>query len=238
LRFRIALSTLIVLTALAATPMDAGAGSLFDFLFGPRQASPPPQTASAYANPFSSPFDFGPGPSAQPMRSSGYCVRTCDGRYFPVTAQDRVSPAEMCEAFCPASETRVYSGGSIDHAVARDGSRYRELKNAYLYRERLVTNCTCNGRDSAGLASVDLSMDPTLRHGDIVATTGGFYAYRGASADGRQGGEFTPIASYAGFGADLRARLGETKVAPSAIEVPAPVVTGSVTPRIRRAQVE
>ena len=80
------------------------------------------------------------------MRSSGYCVRTCDGRYFPVTAQGGVSTAEMCEAFCPASETRVYSGAAIDQAIAQDGSRYRELKNAYLYRERLVTNCTCNGR--------------------------------------------------------------------------------------------
>jgi hypothetical protein len=81
LRRRIALSTLIVLTGLAALTGQADAGSLFDFLFGSRQAAPPPSAASAYGNPFSNPFEsFGPGPQAQPMRSSGYCVRTCDGR--------------------------------------------------------------------------------------------------------------------------------------------------------------
>lgn len=232
LRRRIALSTLIALTGLAASTWPADAGSLFDFLFGARQAAPPP---SAYANPYES---YGPGPAMQPMRSSGYCVRTCDGRYFPVTAQGRVSTAEMCEAFCPASETRVYSGGAIDHAVTHDGSRYRELKSAYLYRERIVSNCTCNGRDSAGLARVDLAMDPTLRKGDIVAATDGLYAYSGPSSEWHPGGDFTPVASYPGLGADVRARLGEMKVAPGAMDATAPVVTGSVAPQIRRALVE
>lgn len=240
LRRRIALSTVILLTGLAVPFADAEAGSLFELLFGSRPTASPAQPASAYASPFASPFEsLGPGPQAQPMmRSSGYCVRTCDGRYFPVTASGRTGTAEMCEAFCPASATRVYSGSNIDYAVASDGSRYRDLKNAYLYRERIVDNCTCNGRNSAGLAPVDLSMDPTLRKGDIVAASDGLYAYSGTATDWQQAGQFTPISSYPGLGAELRAKLGEMKVAPAATEMSPPVVTGSVAPRIRRAQVE
>src|SRR5258708_31500084 len=34
-----------------------------------------------------------------------YCVRTCDGRYFPISASDNQSRAASCNNFCPASET-------------------------------------------------------------------------------------------------------------------------------------
>ena len=81
-------------------------------------------------------------------------------------------------------------------------------------------------------------MDPTLRKGDIVAASDGLYAYSGPSSDWRASGEFTPVASYPGLSAEVRTRLGEMKVSPAATEVTAPVVTGSVAPRIRRAQVE
>jgi hypothetical protein len=55
----------------------------------------------------------------------------------------------------------------------------------------MVANCTCNGRDAFGLAPFDLSNDPTLRPGDIVATKDGFVAYSGA----RGQAAFTPIDS-------------------------------------------
>jgi hypothetical protein len=237
LRRRIVLSLAIV-TSLAVPCADAQAASLFEFLFGPRQPAPP-QQANAFSNPHE---NFGPGPEAQPtmQRMSGYCVRLCDGRYFPVTAQGNASPAEMCQSFCPASATRVYSGGSIDYAVNHDGSRYRELKNAFVYRERFVAGCTCNGRDSVGLAPVDLAMDPTLRRGDIVATTEGLYAYNGPSSEGQQNAQqFTPVASYPGLSADLRAKLGEMKVAPTiaTAEIAPPEPAALPAPRIMRTQI-
>ena len=46
-----------------------------------------------------------------------YCVRTCDGRYFPVTASDNASRAASCNSFCPASETKVVYGSNIDNAA-------------------------------------------------------------------------------------------------------------------------
>src|SRR2546423_4426118 len=121
-----------------------------------------------------------------------FCVRTCDGRYFPVTGPDNQSRAASCNSFCPASETKVVYGSSIDHAATETGKPYSELPNAFRYRNELVTGCTCNGKDQLGLASVKIEDDPTLRKGDIVAGANGL-AVAGRSAD-RRGAElnFSP----------------------------------------------
>jgi len=102
----------------------------------------------------------------------------------------------------------------------------------------LRADCTCNGRDPAGLAPVDLTLDTSLRAGDVIATTSGLVAYSGVRIGNDQAAEFTPVASYPGLTAEVRARLGEMKVAPvrdeiAASDVPAspniaPVTTGSV----------
>ncbi len=101
---------------------------------------------------------------------SAFCVRTCDGRYFPAPVSDNSSRANSCKSLCPASETKVYSSSSIDDAAGRDGKSYSKLSNAYRYRNELVTGCTCNGKSSVGLASVKIEDDPTLRKGDLVAS--------------------------------------------------------------------
>src|SRR5947209_15882889 len=113
-----------------------------------------------------------------------FCVRTCDGRYFPVTASDNASRAASCNSFCPASETKVFYGSSIDNATAENGKSYSELPNAFRYRNELVSGCTCNGRDHVGLAPVKIEDDPTLRKGDIVAGQNGLLV-AGRSADRR-----------------------------------------------------
>ena len=98
-----------------------------------------------------------------------FCVRTCDGRHFPLTGSDRESRAQSCSSLCPASETKVVYGSSIDEAATDNGKPYSELPNAFRYRNELVSGCTCNGKDSLGLAQVKIEDDPTLRKGDIVA---------------------------------------------------------------------
>jgi len=132
----------------------------------------------------------------------------------------------------------VYYGSSIDSAAATTGERYADSDNAYAYRKALRADCTCNGRDPAGLAPVDLTLDTSLRAGDVIATTSGLVAYSGVRIGNDQAAEFTPVASYPGLTAEVRARLGEMKVAPvrdeiAASDVPAspniaPVTTGSV----------
>ena len=113
-----------------------------------------------------------------------FCVRTCDGRYFPITASDNASRAASCNSFCPASETKVFSGSSIDNAIAENGKSYSDLPNAFRFRNELVSGCTCNGKDQIGLAPVKIENDPTLRKGDIVAGENGLLV-AGRSADKR-----------------------------------------------------
>lgn len=110
-----------------------------------------------------------------------HCVRTCDGKFFPVNRGGRkeLSLDKICSAMCPAAPTKVFSGLGIDQSVASDGQKYTALPNAFTYRTRIVENCTCNGRDPFGVAAVDLDNDPTLQGGDIVVQETGFAVYRG-----------------------------------------------------------
>lgn len=213
-------STLLALVTCA--PASAG---FFDFLFG----SGGPQT-NFFGNEPQPPAPV-PPPRADIGRS-GYCVRTCDGRYFQIQARGTATPAQMCQAFCPASPTTVYYGGTIDGAVSASGARYADSENAFLYRKTLKPDCTCNGRDPAGLAPVDISLDTTLRAGDIVATSNGLVAYSGIRVGNSQTAEFTPVANYPGLTAEVRAKLGEVKVRPVSAERhdDGPAVTGSVAP--------
>ena len=125
----------------------------------------------------------------------------------------------MCQAFCPASPTKVFFGSTIDSASSGTGERYADSENAFAYRKALRADCTCNGRDPAGLAPVDLTLDTSLRSGDVIATTDGLVAYSGVRVGNDQTAEFTPVASYPGLTADVRARLGEMKVAPVSAEM-------------------
>lgn len=120
--------------------------------------------------------------------SQAYCVRTCDGRHFPITATGNQSKAASCNSFCPATETKVVYGSNIDNAVTESGKPYSGLPNAFRYRDELVTGCTCNGKDSTGLASVKIEDDPTLRKGDLVAGSDGLMV---AGRSDRRGASLT-----------------------------------------------
>jgi hypothetical protein len=209
----------------ALLPRAASAEGLFDFLFGgvqkqQQQRQAPPQ-ASFFADPFGTNQQAAPAP--RQVASGGgsgpaFCVRSCDGRYFPL-ARSNASPVQMCQAFCPASPTKVFYGSNIDSASSISGERYADSENAFAYRKALRADCTCNGRDSAGLAPVDLTLDTSLRSGDVIATTDGLVAYSGVRLGTGQTAEFTPVASFPGLTADVRARLGEMKVAPVSAEM-------------------
>ena len=129
------------------------------------------------------------------------------------------SPAQMCQAFCPASPTKVYFGASIDDAYAANGEHYADSENAYAYRKALRADCTCNGRDPAGLAPIDLALDNSLRPGDVVATTDGLVAYSGPRGGSGPTADFTPVSNYPGLTPEVRARLNEIRVAPVRAEM-------------------
>jgi len=116
--------------------------------------------------------------------SQAYCVRTCDGRYFPISGSNGQSRAASCNDFCPASETKVVYGSNIDNAATESGKPYSELPNAFRFRNELVAGCTCNGKDQIGVAPVRIENDPTLRKGDLVAGADGLMV-AGHAADKR-----------------------------------------------------
>jgi Protein of unknown function (DUF2865) len=194
-RPRLAVQIATILAALAALPAPASAQGFFDWFsqrrddryqqqnswsgqrqeYGHQQRYSPPQV-SAYSDP-ATPMDaarYG-APSTPSIGGGGgrhvaYCVRLCDGRHFPMQRHSNATSIQLCNAFCPATKTQVFNGSQIDHAVAANGARYANLENAFVYREKIVPGCTCNGKDAFGLAKIDIASDPTLRPGDIVST--------------------------------------------------------------------
>jgi hypothetical protein len=137
-------------------------------------------------------------------------VRLCDGRYFPIN-QRGSNAAELCKSFCPAAPTQVFSGSDLRYAVASNGKRYSEIPNAFVYRQKLVADCTCDGKSPTGLVQIDAREDPTLRPGDIVATGQGLMAYRSGNGATTQ---FSAISNTPGISANLRQQLSATRVAP------------------------
>jgi len=234
-RRRATLVAAMTLGSMMLVPGSVSAEGLFDMFFGgvqKQQARPAPPQASFFADPFA---NNQPAPQPAPMqRTAGgsgpaFCVRSCDGKYFPLTMRN-ASPAQTCQAFCPASPTKVFYGSHIDGATSGNGERYADSENAFAYRKALRADCTCNGRSPSGLAPVDLTLDSSLRSGDVVATTDGLVAYTGVRLGAEQTAEFTPVASYPGLTAEVRARLGEMKVAP----VSAEMVRDTVMPEANR----
>lgn len=196
----------LALAGVVAIAPDAQARDFLSSFFGSlmgggRAPSPPIQL------PFAEPSDPAqPAPQRTSRGGTAYCVRACDGRYFPLAATGGQSRAEMCKSFCPAAETRVVYGSSIDHAATESGKPYSELPNAFRYREELVAGCTCNGKDPGGLARVDIDDDPTIRKGDLVAGPGGLVVAN-TSSSGRHG-----AANYSPASKSVRARFGRLPV--------------------------
>jgi hypothetical protein len=202
----------------SASSASAQNNGFFESLFGGKRWNNGP---TAYADPFSQFNPFGSRPAETTPRAAtagdggsvAFCVRTCDGRYFPIQRHSGVTPAQACSSFCPASQTKIYNGSTIENASA-DGKRYADLSTAFVYREKIVPGCTCNGKDAFGLVTPPIEEDATLRQGDIVATSNGLMAYNGSNGR-RQAANYTPIGSYGGLSSELRRKLTETKIAPA-----------------------
>ncbi|MGH6726633.1 MAG: DUF2865 domain-containing protein [Pseudolabrys sp.] len=201
----------VALTLAGLTP--ASAGDIFDLFFGGfhRSAEPAaglPTDIRAFADPFEG-MRNAPVRRAESAPTTGYCVRTSDGFYFPVQPHAGVRAADVCHAFCPGS--RLYSGGGIDNAVAADGSRYADLDTAFFYRKQLVDGATCNGRDHFGLTRIDIATDPTLRRGDVVATKTGLVAVTTVK---NKVADFAPLTGDRAVPRSTREKLAGVKIMP------------------------
>lgn len=121
-----------------------------------------------------------PGSYRGPFRGGGntaYCVRTCDGFYFPINhsgAQgvDRYDTA--CQTSCPGAETEVYfmkRGGDIKWSSSARGEGYMRLPNALKYRKERDPACTCKNQDQ-NWSSILAPVETMMRHAktDVVVT--------------------------------------------------------------------
>ncbi len=120
-------------------------------------------------------------------KARNFCVRTCDGYFFPLDGmQNKGEDARRsaCNTACPGAETALYTtrpGEEIDAArTVGDSRRYGELEVAFMHRLKLVEGCTCRRPNNASPVEAARN-DDTLRRGDIIVTETGMEVYQGSS---------------------------------------------------------
>ena len=185
-RMKISCLVALAVGAIVMAPQAASAEDFLSALFGSITGRRPPPQLPNLMTPFD-PLLEEEQMQQRPSRGSGqaFCVRSCDGRYFPLAASESAqSRAATCTDLCPASETRVFFGSSITRAYTEAGRAYSDFPNAFRYRNELVKDCTCNGKDVLGLAHIKLESDPTLRRGDFVSTEAGLMVANGTDRRG------------------------------------------------------
>ncbi len=143
----------------------------------------------------------------------GFCVRTCDGYYFPLITSGRATKQQSCEYACPSAPMAVYEGSTIETAQNLGGEKYTSLSAAFSFRDKTTQNCSCNPPEHAQSFSMRLlGEDLSLRTGDIVFGDHGAFVY--------QGSKFVPFERSSllssGTRAKIRALLVEQRMRPEA----------------------
>ena len=83
-------------------------------------------------------------------RRSPIACGSATAAFFPVQRMPARRRSRPAARSARRARPGSISGSSIDHAVAADGRRYADLDTAFVYREKLVAGCTCNGRTRSG----------------------------------------------------------------------------------------
>lgn len=203
-------------------PGDAGGRTGNGRASAPARSSQPPAprpapTAASYAS----------GPRA-------YCVRACDGYFFPVGPAMSGASARAqqmtCDTLCPGAAMSVYvtgSHGDIEDARGPRGQRYAALATAFRFRQGLERTCSCQGGVGGGLARLPITHDFTLRPGDVVVAETGVRIFRGGARFPYRNRDFVEAAAYGRLPADIRRRVMQIQAGIQARE------TGAAAPVAR-----
>ena len=153
------------------------------------------------------------------ISSRTFCVRSCDGYYFPVgpitTGGGRRAQADACNAMSPAAAVRLYSArnGAIETARSETGQIYGATATAFRYRERLEPGCSCQAGVNQGLARLAMAQDFTLRTGDLVVMDAGVRIFRGGGRFPYQPRDFVTARAYGRLSPDMRRRVVDIETA-------------------------
>ncbi len=112
-----------------------------------------------------------------------FCVRTCDGYFFPLIKSAQQTKQASCEYACPSAPVAYYHGSSIETARNLDGEKYTSLPMAFKFREKVSAGCTCHPPEESQQHSLKIvKNDPTAHSGDIVVEQKGAFVYQGKQA--------------------------------------------------------
>jgi hypothetical protein len=148
-----------------------------------RSAAPPRPRGffeTLFGAPTAPPSEYGTYGSPDNSQSSTYrtvCVRTCDGFFFPIsfaTVPSKFQDDERtCQQMCPATEASLYTyrnpGEDVSQAVALSGAPYKQLANAFRYRQEFNPSCSCKKPGQSWTEALGPN-DPTLERGDVIVT--------------------------------------------------------------------
>jgi hypothetical protein len=128
----------------------------FDQLPPPNLSPQPPRGA---INPPVTIIDPSNRPSTQGTLRT-MCVRTCDGKFFPISSQaspiDFSTHAQQCQNACPAAATELFYHALVgqeskDMVSASNGQSYTALPNAYRFQSEKTAGdnrCSCGAQGS------------------------------------------------------------------------------------------
>jgi hypothetical protein len=210
-------SVLVAAVALALWGLGSGASRSADDS-GMRQFQMDEALRRQGINPNPRPVQRAPAAGSSTAMSSPsigqrrtYCVRTCDGYYFSIGfARNKAQLGEheaMCASSCGDAPMKLYSvpvngdstnTGRLEPAIERaaddSGALYTALPTAYAFKNQDNSACACKSTAN-GLPQIPMSIDPTLRDGDIIVTQDGLKVFHGTSAAPHQPDDFVGIAS-------------------------------------------
>ncbi len=90
-----------------------------------------------------------------------FCVRECDGFYYPLseasTPGSFLADEAKCQSSCSSPAKLFYNATPNDDAgemVALTGERYGEIANAFRYRSEYVEGCACKPQPWSAEAKV------------------------------------------------------------------------------------
>jgi len=140
-------------------------------------------------------------------------VRTCDGYYFAIgfvrNKAQLSSHQQMCASSCGDAPMKLFaapldagSGFSkvsgptpaIERATDDSGTLYSAMPTAYAFRDAENAACACKSTQT-GLPQIPISIDPTLKNGDIIVMQDGLKVFRGGANNPHPDGDFVSVAS-------------------------------------------